>query len=106
MASKLEKMGDGRYSYTFGKNTTVFLSKKPDRKIKNELKSAFKGYKPSKSKENLSSTFVKFNTLEHIIQQDPKAPKKYSAFRSRQINKKTGERRQVIITTKELFDGI
>lgn len=100
---RLERMGDGRFSYTFGNNTTVFLSKKPDKKIKNELKTAFAKYKPSKSRKNLSSTFVKFNTLEHIIQDDPKAPKKYMAFRSRQVNKKTGQKRQVIITTKGMF---
>jgi len=39
---KLKKMGDGRFSYTFGNNTTVFLSKKPNKKIKNELYA--KGY--------------------------------------------------------------
>jgi hypothetical protein len=101
---KLKKMGDGRFSYTFGNNTTVFLSKKPNKKIKNELKTAFTNYRPSKSKKNLSSTFGKFNTLEHIIQNDPKAPKKYMAFRSRQKNIKTGQRRQVIITTKGMFE--
>ena len=100
---KLQKMGDGRYSYSFGNNTTVFLSKKPDNKIKNELKIAFKNYAPSKSRKDLGATFSKFKTLENINQQDPKAPKKYVAFRSRQYNKKTGQKRQVIITTKDMF---
>lgn len=102
--NKIELMGDGRYSYSFGNNTTVLLSKKPSKKLQSEIKSAFTGYKPSKNKKNLSSTFAKFNTLEHVIQSDSNAPKKYMAFRSRQVNKKTGQKRQVIVTTKGLFE--
>lgn len=105
MAKKnIELMGDGRYSYSFGNNTTVLLSKKPSKKLQSEIKSAFTGYKPSKNKKNLASTFSKFNTLEHIIQSDTNAPKKYMAFRSRQTNKKTKQKREVIITTKGLFE--
>jgi hypothetical protein len=49
---KVILMGDGRYSYSFNNgNTNVFLSKKPDNKIKNELKMAFKEYKPSRNKK-------------------------------------------------------
>ena len=103
---KVILMGDGRYSYSFNNgNTNVFLSKKPDNKIKNELKMAFKEYKPSRNKKSLEKTFSKFKSLQNINQQDPKAPKKYIAFRSNQVNKKTGEKRQVIKTTKGMFNG-
>lgn len=103
---KISLMGDGRYSYSFNNgNTNVFLTKKPTPKIKKELKMAFAEYRPSKSKKNLSKTFTKFKTLSNINQQDPKAPKKYIAFRMNQQNKKTGEKRQVIVTTKDMFNG-
>jgi len=103
---KISLMGDGRYSYSFNNgNTNVFLTKKPTPKIKKELKMAFAKYRPSKSKKNLSKTFTKFKTLSNINQQDPKAPKKYIAFRMHQQNKKTGEKRQVIVTTKDMFNG-
>ena len=103
---KVILMGDGRYSYSFNNgNTNVFLSKKPDNKIKNELKMAFKEYKPSRNQKSLARTFSKFKSLQNINQQDPKAPKKYIAFRSNQFNKKTGEKRQVIVTTKDMFNG-
>jgi hypothetical protein len=103
---KVILMGDGRYSYSFNNgNTNVFLSKKPNNKIKNELKMAFKDYKPSRNQKNLAKTFSKFKSLQNINQQDPKAPKKYIAFRSNQLNKKTGQKREVIVTTKGMFNG-
>jgi len=99
----LRKIGN-RWSYTFGNNTTLHLYSKPDIKTKKALKSTFSKYTPSKSKKHMSETFGKFKSLHHIIQGDMKAPKgKYMAFRSHQVNKQTGEKRQRIITTKGLF---
>ena len=54
----------------------------------------------------MSKTFRDFPSLHHIIQGDKKSPKgEYMAFRQRQINKKTGAKRQVIVNTKGLFNG-
>jgi len=101
----LRKIGN-RWSYTFGNNTTLHLYSKPDIKTKKALKSTFSKYTPSKSKKHMSETFGKFKSLHHIIQGDMKAPKgKYMAFRSHQVNKETGAERQMIITTKGLFNG-
>ena len=99
----LRKIGN-RWSYTFGNNTTLHLYSKPDKKTKKALRSTFAKYTPSKSKKHMSKTFGKYQSLHHIIQGDKKAPRgKYMAFRSRQVNKKTGAKRQMIITTKGLF---
>ena len=105
MAEKLQKMGN-KWSYSFGNNTTVHLYSKPSPKIKTKLKKTFASYTPSKSKQSMSKTFGEFKSLHNIVQGDKKSPKGgYMAFRSNQLNKKTGKKRQVIVTTKGLFDG-
>ena len=101
--NKNSYMGDGRYSYSFGNGTNLILSKKPNKKIESELRLAFSEYAPSKSRKNLTSTFNKFSTLQNISQHDPKAPKKYTAFRMGEYNKKTGKSKQVIVASKGMF---
>ena len=104
MKEDLRKIGN-RYSYTFGNNTTLHLYSKPDEKTKKKLKKTFSSYTPSKSKAAMSKTFRDFPSLHHIIQGDKKSPRgNYMAFRQRQVNKKTGAKRQVIVTTKGLFN--
>jgi NAD-dependent SIR2 family protein deacetylase len=103
--SNLTQLRDGRYAYNFkdskGGVMGVFVHGKPSLKKQKALQKHFKDFNPSKSQKNLSATYKKFPNLTTITS-SKKAPVPYSAYKMRQINKKTGQVRDVIKITKEL----